>query len=140
VLSIGQGVRLWFWDIGYTHKVDMYNFHPFNSFIWILIIVIYSCKTCFQQSYILCGWEVMGIWLRAKTLGCRFKPYPQPCREFFNPRLQKNQQGTPSQGNSNLQWLWRDSYEGVDRTSKLPESLLHRIIIIIFYLSSRFST
>jgi len=37
---------------------------------------------------------------RSKVFGSN----PQPYQQFFNPRSQKNQLGTLSQGNSNLQW------------------------------------
>jgi len=53
----------------------------------------------------------------------------RPCQQFFNPALQKNQQGTLSQGNSNLR---PDSYQGFDCASTSDESILHKIIIIYF--------
>jgi len=39
---------------------------------------------------------------------------PSPCLQFFNPRLRKNQQGTLSQGSSNLQYPWRNSDKYVE--------------------------
>jgi len=44
--------------------------------------------------------EALGKELRSKVVGS----IPgQPGQQFFNPKLQKNQQGTLSQGNGNLQ-------------------------------------
>jgi len=53
----------------------------------------------------------------------------QPCRQFFIPGLQKNEQGTVSQGNRHC--LWQDSDKGVDLKLMSPESIRHQTIIIM---------
>jgi len=57
--------------------------------------------------------------------------------QFFNPRLQKNQLGALSQGNSNHRLLWWDSYKDVDHALAPDESILHKIIIIIIIIGKR---
>jgi len=54
---------------------------------------------------------------------------------IFQPQIAKNQQGTLSVRVivicSDHILLWRDSYRGFGRASTLPESKLHKVIIII---------
>jgi len=66
------------------------------------------------------AWE-----LRSKVVGS----IPGHARNFSTPDCKKNQHDTLSQGYRNF--LWLESYKGVDRASALPESLLHQIIIVI---------
>jgi len=60
------------------------------------------------------GWEIISTWLRLRVL------FPAAyASNFSTPDCKENQQGTPGQGNSNLQWPWWDSYKGVDHASTI---------------------
>jgi len=56
-----------------------------------------------------------------------------PWKQFFNPgkKINKALSVRVIVICSGHKLLWRDSYKGVDRASILPESILHKIIIII---------
>jgi len=59
---------------------------------------------------------------------------PWSCQQFFNPELQNKSQGTLRQRYSNQSGHGlprKDPDEGVDHVLRLPEFLLHKMMIII---------
>jgi len=61
---------------------------------------------------------------------------------IFQPQIvEKNQWSTVGQGTNHLhsdpKLLWQDSDKGVGHTSTFPESILHKIIIIIIIKNTK---
>jgi len=62
----------------------------------------------------------------------------RPCKQFFNPGLQKINKALLVSVIvicSDHKPIWRDFYKGVGQASTSPESILHKIIIIIVELA-----
>jgi len=84
------------------------------------------------------GWDVIGTRLGTMTLSHGFNPLPMPA--IFEPRIAKEINKPPlirvTVICSEHSLLLQDSYKGVGSTSTSPESILHKMIIFLLFLSN----